>query len=377
MSKISRFVPILGTGASAAMIFNILPVFVGRATESFGLDDSAAGWLATTYLAGFGVSSVSASVWFHRLERKTLARVLFLSAAALLAVGGLVESYDLILGLLFAVGLVLGSLYTVSFMLAAEHPDGTRAVGVKLGGEVVLGALLLSLIPTFIYPTFGFTGILASLAVVLVAAATCTSWLRAGVLEMQTVSTDGGRVAIPSFARWALGALFLFTVGQAAVWSFVERAGARVEFDIAAIGGVLSIAVLLGGVGSFTAGALSDRLGKEMPLFGAASFYVVAMALFAFGEGFWLYAVAINLFFFTWLFTLPYMVSAISSMDDSGGATALVTACLAFGSMLGPALGGEILERGDFPLLYLAGSGFTCAAYGIVLVVTRGRRVSR
>ncbi len=375
MNRRLQLVPIVGTGAAAAMIFNILPFFVGRVAEAFGLSDAEAGWLATTYLAGFGVSSVSAPLWLQRLGRRTLARLLFLSAAGLLAAGTMTASYVAVFGVLLAVGLILGGLYTMSFLLAAEHPDATRALGVKLGGEVALGALLLALLPTLIYPAFSFSGILGALAIVLVSASTCTHFLPKGTLEARNAPTDHGRSTMPASAGLALGALFLFTVGQASVWSFAERAGARAEFDAEAIGGVLSLAVLLGGVASFLAGALSDRLGKAMPLVAAASLYLVAMALFAFGGQFWFYAGAVNLFFFAWLFALPYLISAIADLDGGGRATALVTANLAFGSMLGPAAGGELLERGGFPLLHISASLATGAAYAIVLGMAVRRRL--
>ena len=371
MSRSLQLIPVVGTGAGAAMIFNTLPVFLGKAAESFTLSDSAAGWLATTYLAGFGISSVMASQWLHRFGRKTLGKALFLSAAVLLGMGGVIQAYAAIVAILFAAGLVLGGLYTLSFMLAAEHTDATRAVGIKLGGEVALGAVLLSLIPTFVYPAFGFGGMLAALAIVLVALFPCTRLLETGVLPVRAVATEDGRAPIPLPALFALGALFLFTVGQAAVWSFVERAGNRADFDSTAIGGVLSIAVLLGGAGSFFAGAVSDRFGKAAPLLFAALLYLLAMALFAFGTQFWAYASAVNLFFFAWLFALPYLVSGIAGLDQSGRATALVTACLAFASMLGPGVAGELVGRGDFALLYGVGTAITCAAYAVALAVVR------
>ena len=356
------------------MVFNILPVFLGAAAESFGLSDSAAGWLGTTYLAGFGISSVSAPLWLHRAGRKALARGLFLSAAVLLAMGGVVQSFTGIVATLFFAGLVLGALYTLSFLLAGERPDPTRAVGIKLGGEVALGALLLLLIPTFVYPAFGFEGMLLALAAVLVVLSPCTRFLPVSSGGSRPVADDeGGRAAIPRACRAVLGALFLFTVGQAAIWSFVERAGAQADFDSAAIGGVLSFAVLLGGAGSFLAGALSERVGKTLPLLFAASVYLAAMTLFVFGSRFWVFACAVNLFFFAWLFALPYLVSAVAALDQSGRATSLVTACLAFGSMFGPAVGGELLRGGDFGLLYLAGAMVTGTAYGIVLTVNRYR----
>jgi len=368
MNPRRQLIAVVGTGSSAAMVFNILPVFVGKGAESFALSDNAAGWLATTYLAGFGISSVSASLWLHRFARRTLARMLFLTATVLFVAGAAVNAYAALLALLFAAGLLLGGLYTLSFILAAEQPDPTRAVGIKLGGEVALGALLLFLIPALVHPAFGFTGLLVLLATVLVALSPCIGFVDAAAPPGAKTGYPGGAAAVPRRALVALGALFLFTVGQAASWSFVERAGTRADYDAAAIGGVLSIAVLFGGAGSFLAGALSNRFGKAMPLLFAASLYLLAMALFTFGTGFWVYAGAVNLFFFAWLFALPYLVSTIAALDPSGRATSLVTACLAFGSRLGPAVAGEILIRANFELLYLAGAIVTSAAYASILI---------
>ena len=275
---------------------------------------------------------------------------------------------------LFAVGAFLGGLYTLSFMLAVEHPDATRAVGVKLGGEVALGASLLALMPTVVYPAYGFAGTLATLAILLLVLAPCTQMLGAGTLPIRPQSMENSRKSHRFPAVLALGALFVFTVGQASVWSFVERAGARADFDAAAIGGILSVAVLLGGAGSLLAGLLSDRLGKAIPMFGAALLYTLAMGLFfALGTHLWAYAGAINLFFFCWLFALPYFISSIAHIDESGHGTLLVTACLAFGSMLGPAIGGNLLAHGDFRILYLSGATLTLFAYAIVLGVVRAR----
>ena len=292
MSNRAQLVPVVGTGAAAAMIFNILPIFLGKAAETFALSDSAAGWLGSTYLAGFGVSSVSASLWLNRVGRKALARGLILAAALLLLLSASVmPTFAGLLAMLFAAGLFLGALYTLSFVLAGEYRDATRAVGIKLGGEVALGALLLSLIPTIVYPAYGFTGMLVTLAFVLIAVSPCTQFITAAKGTRQTPSSEQRTgIAIPRRAVAALAALFVFTVGQAAIWSFVERAGARLSYDAAAIGAVLSIAVLVGGAGSFLAGAVSERFGKMKPLLFAASIYALSMILFGFGQGFPVYA---------------------------------------------------------------------------------------
>ena len=158
MRNRSALLAVIGTGACAAMIFNILPVFLGKAAESFSLSDSAAGWLATVYLAGFGISSASAAFWLHRIDRRKATALAFVGAALLLSAGAWLDSHFGLMAALGVAGLFLGVLYSISFVLAGEFDDAVRAVGFKLGGEVALGAILIFLLPVIIYPVFGFVG---------------------------------------------------------------------------------------------------------------------------------------------------------------------------------------------------------------------------
>ncbi len=369
---IMSLLAVVGTGAAAAMIFNILPVFLGKAAESYTLSDSAAGWFGTIYLAGFGFSSASATFWLHRANRQVLALGVFGSAALLLLLGSVLESFSGVAAALFAAGLALGVLYSLSFVLAGEFQDSTQALGIKLGGEVVLGALLLFLLPTFIYPAFGFGGIMAALAVVLLLVSPCVRFIPSAKTAVQPTSPVEhlNRAWIPMPAVAGLVALFAFTLGQSAVWSFVERAGARAGYDATNIGTALSIAVLMGGLGSFIAAAVSVRFGKK-PLMLAAIVYTLSIFAFTLGQGFPLYVAATNLFFFIWLFALPYFISAITAADDSGRATSLVAACLAFGSMLGPVTAGQLVQGTDFGLLFFASAGATLAAYALIVGLWR------
>ena len=367
MGAPKSLVAVVGTGASAAMIFNILPVFLGKAAENYALGDSEVGWLGSIYLAGFGLSSVSASLWLQRVNRRALALAIYAAAGLLLLLGATLDSYSLFATLLFIIGYALGALYTLSFVLAGEFQDATRAVGVKLGGEVALGALLLFLLPVFVYPAFGFGGMLMALALVLLILSPCALFASPASGAAQSVSIvegeGGNKGGIPVSALAALGALLVFTVGQSAVWSFVERIGVRANYSTAGIGAALSIAVLMGGLASFLAAIISERFGRVKPMVLSAAVYLLSMLMFAFGEGFLFYAAAINLFFFVWLFALPYLVSAVTAADGSGRGASLVTACFAFGSMLGPATAGQLVQGADFDMLYLAGAVFTLIAY--------------
>lgn len=369
MGAPKSLVAVVGTGASAAMIFNILPVFLGKAAENYALGDSEVGWLGSIYLAGFGLSSVSASLWLQRVNRRALALAIYAAAGLLLLLGATLDSYSLFATLLFIIGYALGTLYTLSFVLAGEFQDATRAVGVKLGGEVALGALLLFLLPVFVYPAFGFGGMLVALAAVLLAISPCARLVppRAKLVpaSSKTAKSTSKNISRPTLI--GLQALLVFTVCQSAVWSFSERAGVRRDYEAADVSIALSIAVLLGGLGSLIAAAVSERFGKLKPLRFAVTAYFLSMLTLAFNWGFLAYALAIGLFFFVWMFTLPYFVSEIAGSDSSGRGTSLVTACFAFGSMLGPIAAGYLVSSQGFLWLYMAAAWFAMIAYYMVV----------
>ncbi len=367
MSKYRPLIAVVGTGAAAAMIFNILPVFLGKAADSYGLTDTDAGWLGTIYLAGFGLSSVTASLWVHRVRRGRVAWASFAAGAVLLLFASTLSTFTWVAMVLCGTGLALGTLYSLSFVLASEYQDATRAVGIKLGGEVALGSLLLFLLPVLVYPLFGFAGMLAALAVVLLVASLSSLCILEASGERQVGQTESSWMPIPAMA--GLLALFLFTVSQSAIWSFAERAGVHRGLEAVSLGSALSFAVLTGGLGSLLAAAVSNRAGRMLPILCALIVYVLAVGLFIFGKGFAVYALAVNLLFLVWLFALPYFVASIADADDSGRAVPLVTACFAFGSMAGPVTAGALIGLGGYDALYLAGGILSLVAFSIIAAI--------
>ncbi|MDE0680795.1 MAG: hypothetical protein OXI11_11395 [Gammaproteobacteria bacterium] len=357
---VSGFAAIIATGACAAMIFNTLPLFLGVAADAYQLGNQGAGWLGTLYLAGFGLSSVAAAWLIARVNRRWLGLVLFLSAALFLAVASGADSRVSFTLLLVGVGFSFGALYSLSFAITGERPNPTRAFGVKLLGEVLLGAAILAVVPIFILPRWGLGGMLAVFAALAVCGTLSAPYI-ANNAPAQAEAAGGGRLPLRAIA--VLAALFAFTIGQSAVWSFAERRASFEGFDGELIGFALSAAAAAGGLGSLAAAWLSNRLGQLMSLFAAALIHAVSLILFFAGRDPWLFGAAACLFMFAWLFALPYMASTVAGADASGRATSLVAACFAFGSMAGPALAGQLVALGSFAALYLFAGIIALAAY--------------
>ena len=361
--EVSGFAAIIATGACAAMIFNTLPLFLGVAADAYQLGNEGAGWLGTLYLGGFGLSSVAAAWLIARMNRRRLGLIFLAGAALLLALASVMNSRVIFMVLLFGVGLSLGGLYSLSFVIAGERPNPTRAFGVKLLGEVLLGAAVLAVVPVFVLPRYGLGGMLAVFAALALAGTLSAPYIKRKAPIPADMSGLAGGGQLPVRAMAGLAALFAFTVGQSAVWSFAERRASVDGIEGEAIGFALSAAAAAGGLGSFVAAWLSNRLGSLRPLAAAALMHMMSLVLFLFGGNPWLFAAAATLFMFAWLFALPYMASAISAADGTGRATSLVAACFAFGSMAGPGLAGQLVARGSFAILYGCAAIVALAAY--------------
>lgn len=357
---VSGFAAIIATGACAAMIFNTLPLFLGVAADAYQLGSQGAGWLGTLYLAGFGLSSVAAAWLIARMNRRRLGLVLFLGSALLLSIASGTDSRVFFILLLVGVGFSFGALYSLSFVITGERPNPTRAFGLKLLGEVLLGSAVLAVVPIFVLPRYGLGGMLAVFAALAVCGTLSAPYI-APVQAEAPGRAGGGRLPLRAIA--GLAALFAFTIGQSAVWSFAERRASFEGFDGEAIGFALSAAAAAGGVGSLAAAWLSNRLGQLKTLAAAALIHAVSLILFFAGRDPWLFGAAASLFMFAWLFALPYMASTIAGADSSGRATSLVAACFAFGSMAGPALAGQLVALGSFAALYMFAGIVALAAY--------------
>ncbi|MGI9228508.1 MAG: MFS transporter [Gammaproteobacteria bacterium] len=364
------------TGAGAAIIFNILPIFLGSAAEDFQLTDKATGLLGSIYLSGFGIASVISVLWINKLSWRLAVCISFFAAAFLLFLVSSLNSYQSIAATLFATGCATGSIYSLSFVLAGEFENSQRAVGIKLAGEVLFGSLMLLLLPIYIIPQFGFRGITVVLAIIMMILLSSMLCVPHGTGKIVPEQQRHDKFSSTSIKLTLIG-LFIFIIGQSAIWSFAERIGVRSGFSGSDIGIALSVAVLLGAAGSFLAAYVSDRFGKIKPMLLALAMYLLSLLLFSNADSFWIYALAINVFFFTWLFALPFLISIIATVDIHGRFSTLVSACIAFGSMTGPAFAGALVRGTDFTAVYFSCAGVTVIAYIIFVMVSAGTRPER
>jgi len=344
-------------GAVGAVVFNILPLFLGAASDSFDLNDSQLGLLGSAYLGGYAIMIAAGFFWVDRWPwRRTL-------AAALLAAGGLFCSIPLVEGfaelgiLVAACGIALGTVYGLGYPAIARLPNPERLIGLKMAAEALLGTTLLFFLPGSVVAEWGFSGVaivlgsLSFLALALVPSFPSLGELRESPGPGATATAD------PRIVLIGLGALGLYTGGMTGVWAFVERLGVGHGFTPSQIGGVLGLSLVVSVGAAFAAAAKGDRGNQTLPHAVALVGLGVAIALWLGSSSLFAYGAGVLLVNGSWFFAFPFQQALATRAAGAERLVMLVPAMAALGAAAGPGLAGALKAESSFLPIYLFGCG--------------------
>src|SRR5690606_24562534 len=165
IDKISVYVAAGLISGCGALMFNVMPVFVGAASKSLGYGEAQLGDMVAFFNVGFTLSALSAPLWVRSYDWRYFSLLGVVLAALGLAVMGLTDDF-LQLGLLVGLtGIAMGGLYALVLAILGDSGNPDRAFGLKLGLETLPGALLLFLLPVYVVPRFGFAGVVCAMAI--------------------------------------------------------------------------------------------------------------------------------------------------------------------------------------------------------------------
>ena len=153
-----------------------------------------------------------------------------------------------------------------------------------------------------------------------------------------------------------MSAVLLFYVGLSAVWTFIGSIAAAADIDAPSSGQILSIATVLGILGSLCATLIGARWSRRVPLLGGYAVMAAAVVLLMGSPEIGRFAVAALLFKYAWTFVLPFILATLASFDQRGRLMSTVNLVIGGGLALGPMLAGPILERAEGMGLVLLGS---------------------
>lgn len=342
------------------------PAIAAQLASQWHLSPTQIGDLFSAELGAMSLATLPAIWWLKRLDwrRAALCSAVLFIAANLLSM--LVHDYWLLLVARFCSALAGGSLMIICLASAAASPNPSRAYGFWVMGQLVLGAIGLSLLP-LLFEHFGLGACYLILALLMVLCLPLARCFPAGAEQ----SLDAATPAPPiSWLKAGLGILGIlaFYISLSGVWTFIGAIGSQAGLSAQASGDILAIATLMGIVGALCAILFGDRMpGSGLLWLGYG--LMAGSVLVLYGQPqLARFALAALVFKFTWTFILPLVLARLAQMDRSGRLMNASNLVISVGLAIGPALAGRLIESsGGFHGLLLAGAALTLLSLALVL----------
>jgi MFS family permease len=165
---------ICAVSAGASLMYDTMPLFLGRAADSLQLDEAQMGTMGSIYLLAMTLGAASGVLWVKRTNWRWVIRLAFGLTSGLFFAYGLTEKFFVVLALQALIGSLMGMVLAVGFAAAAQTPEPDRVYGFKNAAEIGLSALVMLLVPWF---ASDLVALAATFAVLLVLLTLFTGWL--------------------------------------------------------------------------------------------------------------------------------------------------------------------------------------------------------
>jgi predicted MFS family arabinose efflux permease len=174
-------------------------------------------------------------------------------------------------------------------------------------------------------------------------------------------------------AIYAMLAMFIYEVGQGAVYVLTAKIGGEVGMTPTEVGWAYTWASYLGLLGGAAAAWLGNRAGYLKPVVLAIFFNVVPAVLYIFCESGLQFFVLYTIWSMAYYFLTPYIYDALARLDKLGRWVVALEAAWTAGDAVAPWIGGSIVQYLGYGYIsWLVG---LTGLFGLVVLVGVMRRL--
>ena len=328
-------------GVLSAVTAALTPLLVAVWSEQFGFPIEQAGYIASAELAMQAVGTVS----FIGVSRFLSWRACSLLGVSLLLAGNVLTAANSVVGTVMlaqaVAGLGGGLVRALCMSCLARAGKPSRAFSLYAVGQMLIGAAGTAMMPRLI-EFGGGKGVFLILAGVSSLGYIALRWLpraRFAVMHPRTRARVFPRAAVV-----ALVALFLYFLGQGALWTFLPKIGSNQNLSSATVGAALAYSNLAGLAGAMLVGLVGYRLNNAFALGVLLPIGLLSLAGIYLGHTSLLYSASVCVFYFAWCASFPFQFAIIARVDPTASASTLVPAIDAFGLACGPALAATLFR---------------------------------
>ena len=365
-SQLALLAAIVLFAAITPTILMTAPAVAAQLATQWQLSPSQIGDLFSVELGAMSLATLPAFWWLKRVNWRSaalLAGLLFI-AANLLSIWA--HDYSVLLALRFCSALAGGSLMIICLSSAASTANPSRVYGLWVMGQLVVGAIGLSVLPG-LFEQYGLAACYLILALLMALFLPLARCFPQGAPVAEQRLDDGGRAPTWKIVLGILGILS-FYISLSGVWTFIGAISAKAGIAADASGEVLAIATVMGIVGAGCASLIGDRLPRVLLLLLGYGLMAASVLLLLGQPPLARLALAALAFKFTWTFILPLILACLADLDRSGKLMNASNLVIGGGLAIGPAITGRLIEgSGDFQTLLVSAAVMTLASLLLIL----------
>lgn len=365
-SQLALLAAIVLFAAITPTILMTAPAVAAQLATQWQLSPSQIGDLFSVELGAMSLATLPAFWWLKRVNWRSaalLAGLLFI-AANLLSIWA--HDYSVLLALRFCSALAGGSLMIICLSSAASTANPSRVYGLWVMGQLVVGAIGLSVLPG-LFEQYGLAACYLILALLMALFLPLARCFPQGAPVAEQRLDDGGRAPTWKIVLGILGILS-FYISLSGVWTFIGAISAKAGIAADASGEVLAIATVMGIVGAGCASLIGDRLPRVLLLLLGYGLMAASVLLLLGQPPLARLALAALAFKFTWTFILPLILACLADLDRSGKLMNASNLVIGGGLAIGPAIAGRLIEgSGDFHTLLVSAAVMTFASLLLIL----------
>ena len=345
--------------------FSVLPLTVGAISDLENIGAAKAGFVASTDLVGFAISSIVAAVVKLSIRIRILSFVGLILAMSGNAASIVSEGFVFLVSMRLIAGAGAGAAYAAALAALGDAQNPDRAFGFMIAAQIAFQVLALQIIAELVpisgaQGVFFFQGAIAGIAVL-------------GSIFMAPLTIqnqDFIRLIKSRHLAWRdLLAVALFIANISAVWAFIELIGLSAEVKPETIADVLSLALALSIFGAISAAIVGGRLNWRLAIAFAVGLQLSALTMLTYSSDFTTFAIGAVLYSFAWAFAPPFLFATIARNDHTGRSMLLAPAAQAAGAGLGPIVAAVIFVKSDIVGVTL----FAATMCTLVILIGAGR----
>jgi len=362
----SRLAAIVAFAAITPTVMLAAPVIAAQFAGQLGLQPAQIGDLFSVELAAMSLATIPAWWWQSRLNWRLVARV----AAVIFILANLAsiwaDTFTALFWLRFVSALGGGTLMVLCLSSAVASSNRDRTYGLWVSGQLLLAAVALWVLPD-VFARFDLKALYIGLAALLVLLFPLTGAFPDAAPSVKPSIQAGAQGSGLISITLALVAVLLFYIGLISVWAFVGVIADAASIPGENTGQILSVATIMGIVGSLSATFIGNRGVRSVWLLLGYGLMALSVALLFGMPGVVRFTLAAMIFKYVWTFVLPFIVSCIADMDRNGQLVNSMNLVIGGGLAIGPALAGRMLQP-DTTLGWMGLSGMLAFSVICLLV---------